>query len=229
MVGYSSAFLVLEWLPLTFRLLAGYSSIRAQLLSVPPYAAAAILTVAIGFIADRTRQRGICNIAVSIIGIVGFAMLLGCSSAGARYAGTFLGAMGIYPAISNTISWASNNTEGNLRSLDQRLQQSFQLIVSGVYKRGVSLGFIIGWGNLNGIVSSNIYRDKDKPRYYPGHGVVLGYLVLFLFGGSVVQYFLLRRENAKRRRGDRDSWIEGLNQNQIELLGDKRPDFIYTL
>jgi hypothetical protein len=98
-----------------------------------------------------------------------------------------------------------------------------------VYKRGVSLGFIIGWGNLNGIVSSNIYRDDDKPRYYPGHGVVLAYLVLFLFGGSVVQYLLLRRENAKRRRGDRDQWVAGLDQSQIVLLGDQRPDFIYTL
>ncbi|KAJ5484380.1 Major facilitator superfamily domain general substrate transporter [Penicillium expansum] len=191
-------------------LVSCYSSIRAQLLSVPPYAAAAVLTVTVGFIADRTRQRGLCNIAVSFLGMIGFAMLLGCESAGARYAGTFLGAMGIYPAIANTISWTSNNTEG-------------------VYKRGVSLGFIIGWGNLNGIVSSNIYRDDDKPRYYPGHGVVLGYLVLFLFGGSVVQYLLLRRENGKRRRGERDHWIEDLDQNQIELLGDKRPDFIYTL
>lgn len=81
---------------------------------MPPYAAAAILTVGVGFLADRTRQRGICNIAVSILGIVGFAMLLGCNSPGAKYAGTFLGAMGIYPAISNTISWASNNTEGLL-------------------------------------------------------------------------------------------------------------------
>ncbi|CAI7604650.1 unnamed protein product [Penicillium pancosmium] len=188
----------------------GYSSIKAQLLSVPPYAAAAVLTVTVGFIADRTKQRGICNMSVSLLGMVGFAILLGCEAPGARYAGCFLGAMGIYPAIANTISWTSNNTEG-------------------VYKRGVSLGFIIGWGNLNGIVSSNIYRDEDKPRYYPGHGTVLAYLVLFEFGGSLLQYILLRRENAKRRRGERDHWVEGLNQNQIELLGDKRPDFIYTM
>ncbi|KAL4889974.1 putative MFS transporter [Aspergillus ambiguus] len=181
-----------------------------RLLSVPPYAAAAILTVAVGFIADRARQRGIANILVSILGIVGFCMLLGCKSAGARYAGTFLGAMGIYPAISNTISWSSNNTEG-------------------VYKRGVTLGIVIGWGNLNGIVSSNIYRGEDAPTFYPGHGTVLAYLVLFLFGGSVVQYLLLRRENSKRRRGERDHWVEGLDAQAIRMLGDKRPDFIYTL
>ncbi|KAL4952173.1 putative MFS transporter [Aspergillus filifer] len=188
----------------------GYTSIHAQLLSVPPYAAAAILTVAVGFIADRTRQRGICNMLVSLLGITGFAMLLGAKTPGAKYAGTFLGAMGIYPAISNTISWTSNNVEG-------------------VYKRGVTLGFVIGWGNLNGIVSSNIYRGADKPDYYPGHGTVLAYLVLFQFGGSVIQYFLLRRENAKRRRGERDAWVEGLDQSKIRMLGDKKPDFIYTL
>lgn len=39
-------------------------------------------------------------------------MLLGAESASTRYAGVFLGAMGIYPCISNTIAWASNNTEG---------------------------------------------------------------------------------------------------------------------
>lgn len=99
----------------------------------------------------------------------------------------------------------------------------------GVYKRGVTLGFVIGWGNLNGIVSSNIYRGEDKPDFYPGHGTVLAYLVLFQFGGSLLQYILLRRENTKRRRGDRGSWTEGLDESDVQLLGDKRPDFIYTL
>ncbi|KAG4216969.1 hypothetical protein PC116_g34550, partial [Phytophthora cactorum] len=38
------------------------STVRSQLLSVPPYAAAAVLTVINGFVADRTRQRGLCKI-----------------------------------------------------------------------------------------------------------------------------------------------------------------------
>jgi hypothetical protein len=122
----------------------------------------------------------------------------------------FLGAIGIYPCIANTITWTANNVEG-------------------VYKRGITLGFVIGWGNLNGIVSSNIYRQKDAPRYKPGHGVVLAYEALFLLGGSVMQHLLLRRENTKRRRGERDGWIAGKSEAEIEKLGDKRPDFIYTL
>jgi hypothetical protein len=188
---------------LTFFPKLGYQSTKAQLLSVPPYAVAAIMTVYIGYLADRTHQRGLCNMAVSVIGIVGFALLLSGASPGVQYAGTFLGALGIYPCISNTITWVSNNTEG-------------------VYKRGVTLGFVIGWGNLNGVVSSNIYRDNDKPKYQPGHGVVLAYLILFLLGGSALQYVLLRRENVKRRAGKRDEWAAGKTEKEIEGLGDMR-------
>lgn len=187
----------------------GYSSTTANLLSVPPYAIAAIITIAIGWYADRTGRRGICNVGMSVFGIVGFTMLIATDIPGVQYAGTFLGAIGIYPCIANTISWASNNTEG-------------------VYKRGVTLGFVIGWGNLNGVVASNIYRGKDQPRYFLGHGVVLAYMVLFLFGGSTAMKFGLSKENQKRRAGQRDNWVEGKSANEVAMLGDKRPDFLYV-
>jgi len=186
----------------------GESVVRSQLMSVPPYAVAAVATVAVGFVADRTGSRGICNITMSLFGVVGFAMLLGSTVPGVQYAGTFLGALGIYPCIANTITWVSNNTEG-------------------VYKRGVVLGFVIGWGNLNGVVSSNIYFDG--PRFPQGHGTVLGYLTMFLFGGSVLMHILLRQENARRRRGERDHWVVGKTLQEIDALGDMRPDFLYTI
>ncbi|KAM7200208.1 Major facilitator superfamily domain containing protein [Naviculisporaceae sp. PSN 640] len=183
------------------------SVVRSQLMSVPPYAVAALFTVAIGFIADRTRQRGLCNILVSLLGVAGFSMLLGSGDPAVRYVGTFLGALGIYPCISNTITWMANNTEG-------------------VYKRGVVLGFVIGWGNLNGVVSSNIYIDSP---FLEGHGVVMGYMAVFLFGGSVLMTLLLRRENRIRRSGGRDHWVTGMSPGEIDKLGDERPDFMYTL
>jgi hypothetical protein len=135
-------------------------------------------------------------------------MLLGSQDASIKYAGTFLGALGIYPCIANTISWVSNNVEG-------------------VYKRGVVLGFVIGWGNLNGIVSSNIYFKA--PEFTVGHAVIMAYMVVFLLGGSIVLELLLIRENKLRREGKRDHWVEGLSAKEREILGDRRPDFIYTL
>lgn len=164
---------------------------------------------------------------MATIGAVGFAMLLGAKTPGTRYAGTFLGTAGIYPTIANSIAWTSNNVEGTF-DVGPTLMAVELTDGKGVYKRGVTLGIMIGWGNLNGIVSSNIYRGEDAPNFYPGHSTVLGYLTVFLLGGSILQTVLLRIENRRRRQGERDYRIQGLTPSQIDLLGDERPDFFYT-
>lgn len=109
----------------------------------------------------------------------------------------------------NTLSWLANNTEGSL-------------------KRAVVLGMVVGWGNLNGIVSSNIFLKSERPRYYTGHGVVLGYQFVFLMGGTLFMHFALKRENKARRAGLRDAEYEVLSDEQKMIKGDKRPAFFYT-
>ncbi|KAJ2892381.1 MFS general substrate transporter [Zalerion maritima] len=182
--------------------------VKTQLYSVPPYIAAALLTVGVGYLADRTRKRGIYNMLSSLVGCAGFIMLLASSDPAVKYSGTFLGALGIYPCIANTITWMANNTEG-------------------VYRRGVVLGFVIGWGNLCGIISSNIYFNE--PKYIEGHAVVFAFMFLFLFGGSLWMHVGLKRENGRRRRGERDVWMEGKSEKDLKEMGDLRADFIYTL
>ena len=87
--------------------------------------------MAVGYFADRTEQRGLFNIGMSSIGVIGFLILAVSTSPGLSYFATFLGAGGIYPCISNTITWVSNNCDG-------------------VYRRGITLGAVIAWGNMNG-------------------------------------------------------------------------------
>jgi MFS family permease len=188
----------------------GYTGTQAQLLSVPPYAVAAVLTVSVGFFADHTRIRGLCNIATVLLGIVGFTMLLVSSNPKVQYAAVFLAAAGIYPTIPNTLAWIVNNTEGSL-------------------KRAIVLGMVVGWGNLNGVVSSNIYLERERPRYRTGHGVVLGYQVLFLLGGSVFMFFSLRKMNRDRKAGKLDEKWAALSDEQKWIQGDLRPDFVYTI
>jgi hypothetical protein len=57
--------------------------------------------VFIGWLADRTNARGLCNIGTSFLGIIGFGMLVGApkDAASMKYAGVFLGALGIYPNV----------------------------------------------------------------------------------------------------------------------------------
>jgi MFS family permease len=163
--------------------------------------------------ADRTGRRGIFNITFALIGCVGFIMLIASHSPHVAYAGTFLGAIGIYPCIANTITWVGNNSEG-------------------VYKRGVTLGAVIAWGNLNGVMSSNIYRAEDAPYYRLGNAVVLAYIAIGLLFGSILNLIFLYIGN-KRRINGTEEWrakrLKGLSEDEQQLLADFHPDFRYTL
>jgi hypothetical protein len=167
-----------------------------------------VLTIAVGFLADRTGQPGVCNTFVSLIGVVGFAMFFGLQRSHVKSAGTFLGALGIYPCIPNTIAWAGNNT-------------------GGVYKRGIVLGFVIGWGKLNGIVRSNIYFHA--PKFTDGHATILAYMIACLFRGRILMTLLLHRENTAILGGKRDHLVQGMSKQEAERLGDNRPDFLYAI
>jgi MFS family permease len=85
----------------------------------------------VGWLADKYERRGIFNISFAIIGIIGFLMLAVSNSVGLSYFAVFLGAGGMYPCIANTITWVSNNCDG-------------------VYRRGITIGGVIAWGNMNG-------------------------------------------------------------------------------
>ena len=59
-------------------------------------------------------------------------------------------------------------------------------------------------------IDSLQYRARDKPWYTLGHGIVLIYIGLGVLT-SVVYYFVLKAENARRDRGMRDEIIDGVN------------------
>jgi len=67
---------------------------------------------------------------------------------------------------------------------------------------------VVSFGNINGAVSSNVYRASDAPWYRLGHGIVLLSIVIGMVS-SIAYYVFLRRENATRDRGERDEVIEG--------------------
>jgi len=169
----------------------GYTATPANLLTVPVYVLACILTCGVGFYGDRKGRRGLLNITFLCIAAVGYIMLISSKSPALSYVAVYLAACGIYPAIANTVAWVSNNVEGS-------------------YKRSVSIAMTVGFGNLNGAVSSNVYRAQDRPWYRMGHGIVLVYVGLGILG-SVVYYFTLRVENARRDQGLRDEIIDGIN------------------
>ncbi|KAI0307925.1 MFS general substrate transporter [Multifurca ochricompacta] len=166
----------------------GFKSTAANLLSVPVYVWGCIMTCVIGFLGDRIGNRGYINLGLFGTGLVGYVLLIVSRNAALSYFAVYLAAA----------AWVSSNVEGS-------------------YKRSAVLGMAIGFGNLNGAVTANVYRTRDKPWYGLGHGIVLAYIAIGWLC-SLTYIFLLRRENKARDRGERDEVIEGIDNK------DANPD-----
>ncbi|KAI5115649.1 hypothetical protein M0805_002771 [Coniferiporia weirii] len=175
----------------------GFEATPANLLTVPVYVLACIFTCGVGFMADRVGRRGYFTLGCYAMALTAYIILILSRSAALSYFAVYLAACGIYPLIPNIIAWVSNNVEGT-------------------YKRSVALGWVIGFGNINGAATSNAYRARDAPRYVLGHGIVILYIGLG-FTAAVVMLFFLRRENARRARGERDEIIIGVNDDKPGL------------
>ena len=57
------------------------------------------------------------------------------------------------------------------------------------------------------------YRARDAPFYRLGHGIVLIYIGIG-FVCSLTFLYLLRKENGRRERGERDEIIIGVNDEK---------------
>jgi len=156
----------------------GYTEHTAQLMTVPPYVAACAATIAGGYLADRTKQRGVYMIFFCGLSIIGFTMLISTKKPSVQYLGTFLAAMGIYPNVPMGVAWNGNN-------------------IGGSTKRGVGIAMHVGFGNLGGIIAAFTYRIAEKPRYHSGHATLLGTLSMSICL-CIFMTLYLRRENARR-------------------------------
>ncbi|KZT38162.1 MFS general substrate transporter [Sistotremastrum suecicum HHB10207 ss-3] len=159
----------------------GFKATPANLLSVPVYVWACIITCVVGVLGDRFGRRGDLNMLFFGIGAVGYIILIISRNPALSYFAVYLAACGMYPTIRT--AWVSANVEGS-------------------YKRSVTLAMCIGFGNLNGA-----YRAKDTPWYRLGHSIVLIY-ILTGFTASLIYKIVCVRENGRRERGERDEIID---------------------
>lgn len=156
----------------------GYTNNESQLMTVPPYVFACICTITAGYLADRTKQRGIFMISACLCSIVGFTMLISTHKPGVQYLGTFLAAGGIYPNVPMGVAWNGNN-------------------IGGSTKRGVGIAMHVGFGNLGGTIAAFAYRKTDAPRYFSGHGLLIATTSMSLALCCFMTTYL-RKENARR-------------------------------
>ena len=179
----------------------GYTAAQAQLLTVPPYSVATVLTLTVAIASEKTKIRAPFIMGTSSLAVIGYIVLLTNTKPGVAYVGTILAAAGIYPSVAIVLSWPANN-------------------VSGQTKRATANALQISIGNLGAVLGTQLYRSNDTPRFFLGHGFALGYLCMNIIVVGTL-WAVLRAENRKRDRGERDGRLEGVSED--EWLGDDDP------
>lgn len=187
----------------------GWTSIRAQVMSIPIFIVATVLALITAVLTDRLKHRFAFIVTGCCIATIGYSILLAMRdvSVGARYFALYLITGGGYIAQPVAIVWLSNN-------------------VSGHYKRGISSAMQIGIGNIGGIVASNVYLPSQVPTYRLGFGIGLGFLWMGIVC-AVALLLYLRRENKLREAGRRDDRYQ-LSPEEQSNLGDDHPSFRFT-
>ncbi|KAI1608295.1 major facilitator superfamily domain-containing protein [Exophiala viscosa] len=194
----------------------GYSSANAQLMTIPVYVFAMILTLVFAFWSDRIQQRTPFIMAGFSIGVVGFIAELAIPHPrlpGLTYAFLFPLAGGLYSPFVPIVCLVGNN-------------------LAPSSKRAVGMALLISLGNWGGICGSNIYIASEAPKYPAGFATSLAICVC-----AILMAALLRRayqnENKRRdelMRGKTDAEIRAQYTEQELLdLGDKSPFFRYTI
>ncbi|KAF3064891.1 hypothetical protein GL218_02573 [Daldinia childiae] len=185
----------------------GWESLTAQYYTVPVYVAASLIAIAVGFISDKTRMRGIYLAVFTFLGITGFAMLRWGTGNHLKYAAVYLCAVGAFPGGPGFLSWGLNNS-------------------AGPAVRAVSSSWIVTLGTMGGILAVWAYLPNDGPSFPIGHTInlVAQIFALFLSTGGIA-YCLW--ENRVRARGGRDSRLVGLTEEEKADLGYRHPDFRY--
>lgn len=139
----------------------GFTSIRAQGLSAPPYLAAYFVCISLAFVSDKLRHRGLLIALFAWIGAIGYLMLRLFERTSVRYGAIYLVACGVFPCIGLTFSWVTDNQPSSNR-------------------RGAGLALFGMIGQCGPFLGANIFPDDTAPYFQHGMGILT--IVLFVGG-----------------------------------------------
>ncbi|KAJ7461755.1 MFS general substrate transporter [Mycena galericulata] len=185
----------------------GFTNAIAQLLTVPPYAAAAVLMVSFSFSSDRLQSRGIFMSVASTISGIGYVLLLTVpNNVHVRYFAVFCIVGGTYTTIGLIIAWFAHN-------------------LGSETKRATGIPMFMAIGQCGSVLGSHIFPLTEGPRYIKGFGIscALEFLAAAL---SLVLHISYRTENARRDKlyGKPDP----TKRVDTSELADKANDFRYV-
>ncbi|KAG0376598.1 hypothetical protein BGX24_007504 [Mortierella sp. AD032] len=181
--------------------------VTTQIMTAPAFAAATVTTIICSISSDRFRERGLHCFVPSVVGCIGFILLIVTkdSSVSARYISLTVTCCGVFSSAPAMFAWFSGN-------------------IGGHSKRAVAIGIIASLGCIGGAIGSQVYRPSDAAGgYVRGHTISA-----CLCGASAIMslvsktlYTLINKRRANFTPEEYARACQGKN------LLDKHPDFRY--
>ncbi|KAF5027615.1 hypothetical protein F66182_286 [Fusarium sp. NRRL 66182] len=131
----------------------GFQDLQAQLMTVPPYAAAYVVTLLVSWSADKHNSRALHSAVFSLIGAVGFiaSATLPPDAYTPRYACLIIAACGLFACIPPLLGWLSSNLHSTAAM-------------------GLAIALNVSMGAPGQIVGVWIYKASEADQGYPtGH------------------------------------------------------------
>ncbi|KAJ7357335.1 MFS general substrate transporter [Mycena albidolilacea] len=160
-----------------------YSTVKTNLYTVAPNILGTVALLLLTFSSDYFRERSIRECIPLATGITGFLILRFINvleHLHVAYFACFLITMGAFAPSVLVATWYSNNTN----------QESRRAVVAAV---------MVAFANSAGLISTNVFRAQDEPRYIPAlaTSAAFGGFCFILVAGTGIW---MRYENAKRNR-----------------------------
>lgn len=179
-------------------------------MTVPPYIVGALLLLLFAHSSDHFRERTLHILVGLLLVIIGLVMAFSIplSFPAARYGGIIILLSGTFIAAPITVAWLAGNTPEP-------------------GKRAVVLG-INGWGNLGGVLGSELFLARYGPSYVFPLKITTG-LIAASFAGYLAYYFELKGWNkykARKIASMTEEEIEAEHTNDVRYA-DKKWTFVY--
>ncbi|KAI8583857.1 hypothetical protein K450DRAFT_169011 [Umbelopsis ramanniana AG] len=186
----------------------GYSSVNAQLMTVPVYAVAFVSTIFFGHLSDRLQIRGPLVVCLTAFAVVGYLIVLIVRTSDiTRYIGLCLIALGIYPCVPIILTWSNVN-------------------IIGFTRRATAISTINMVAQVFAIVANLLFTEP--PYYVNGIAFVLAFMFLSM-SSSLIGIFYLRSQNKKKRAAQNTPEASVNRDKSFEEIGNAHPDFFFTL
>ncbi|CAH0046289.1 unnamed protein product [Clonostachys solani] len=159
----------------------GFENLNAQLMTVPPYACAYVVTLAASWSADHFNARALHSSIFSLLGAVGFiaSATLPPHAYSARYGCLIIAASGSFACIPPLLGWLSSNLHSTASI-------------------GLAIALNISMGAPGQIVGVWIYKAEEAAKGYPmGHWINAGFLLMVSVGCLLMRfYYTMRNKRA---------------------------------